>query len=104
MRKPDFIVLYAGGESSVSSWFIVEMKRSVAHTQHIVEQLQAGADVVQNGSGFKVARSPQRLIVLLLHDKHIRTADFARRHITFRGMPSLILHKRCGIKLEDYLV
>jgi hypothetical protein len=63
------------------------MKRSVAHSQRIVEQLQAGADVIQHDAGFKIPQSPQRLIALLLHDKHIRTADFARRHITFRGKP-----------------
>jgi len=102
-RKPDFIVLYVGSTPSRSCWVIVEMKRSVAHPQRIVEQLQTGANVVQQGSHFKIPRSPQNLIALLLHDKHIRTADFARRHITFRGRPTSILHKRCGIRLEDHL-
>lgn len=103
-RKPDFIVLYAGGKSSVSSWIIIEMKRSVSHSQHIIEQLQAGADVIQNDPSFKIAQSPPHLIALLLHDKHIRTADFVRKRITFRGNPVSIIYKRCGTRLEDHLV
>lgn len=96
-------MLHVGAESSRGIWVIVEMKGRVAHPQHIAEQLQAGADVIQNSSGFKIPRSPQRLIALLLRDRRIHTADSARRHIIFCGPRVSILYKRCGIKLEDYL-
>jgi hypothetical protein len=85
----------------VSIWFIVEMKKSVGHLGRIIEQLQAGADAIQNHPAFEISSSSQRLIPLLLHDKHISTADLARRRITFRGNSVPVIYKRCGMKLED---
>ncbi|MDQ3838466.1 MAG: hypothetical protein M3297_04270 [Thermoproteota archaeon] len=100
-KKPDFIVLYERGGSSIPIWNIVEMKKSVGHLGRIIEQLQAGADTIQNHPAFEISSPSQQLVPLLLHDRHIRTADLARRRITFRGSSVPVIYKRCGMRLED---
>lgn len=103
-KRPDFIVLYAGGKSTSPRWFIVEMKGTVSDIGHIVAQFQAGAKVIQDNSRFRVAPSPLPLVPLLLHDGHIRADEFIRRRISFWGRPCEITIRRCGIELKHLLV
>lgn len=93
--KPDFIVLYVSNEAPPSRWFIVEMKGTADHPRHIIDQIQAGAQVIQTDPRFQVPQSPTLLVPLVLYDGRIHTADIA----VFRK--NRITARHCGIALVD---
>lgn len=105
IKKPDFIILYTGDLSDIPRWFIVEMKGRVADVGDITQQLQIGVSVVQSNQQFKVFKSSHRLDVLLLYDRHVHAADFARKPVKVRfGRKSLdVVKKRCGSMLIGFL-
>ena len=105
-RRPDFILLYQQPGSSSTRWIVVEMKSRVGQAGQIVEQLQAGADLIQSNTCFHVKHSPLRLLPLLLHSRGIHTADVQvinSRRVTFRGRAYPILSRRCGLDLMTVL-
>ena len=105
-RKPDFIVLYFRERPLLSCWFVVEMKSRVSHPRTIVEQLQAGAHMIENDPCFRVVQSPHRLVPLLLHEKGIHTADVQivnSQRVLFHGKPYPIKVARCGVNLTALL-
>jgi hypothetical protein len=102
-KKPDFIVLCVGRTPAILKWVVVEIKTRVRDPGDIAGQLQAGAHAIQNNTHFKVNRGSQDLIPLLLHDRHIRTADFTRKRITFQGKFIPVVHKHCGVAISDIL-
>jgi len=100
-RRPDFIILYYDSVRKVGRWLVIEMKGRVSHPRHIVEQLQEGAEVIALNSKFKVSDSPKVLNAIVVRDKHVRTSDFAQRHITFLGRRLWISVIRPGSSLSS---
>ena len=45
-RRPDYIILYL--EEQTSCWLVLEMKSRVSHSGSIADQLQAGANIIQD--------------------------------------------------------
>jgi hypothetical protein len=78
------------------------MKARITNLGDIVRQLQAGIDIVQNSSRFKVFQPSHRLYALLLYDKHVHSADFARKPVTvkFRKRALNVIRQRCGFRLD----
>ncbi len=105
-RKPDFILLSIAEQVSDSAWLVVEMKTHAGHVASIAEQLQAGADVIQNNRKFALEEPPHRIVPVLLHKRGIHTADIQvlnRKRIRFAGRGWSILTRRCGVDLSDLL-
>ena len=105
-RRPDFIVLYDQSNSSLSRWVVVEMKSRASHPVQIVEQLQAGADLIQDKACFQLQTPPVHLVPLLLHTRGIHTSDLQiinNRRISFRGKLYPIQTRRCGVELSQVL-
>jgi hypothetical protein len=106
LKKPDFILLSIVGTTSHSTWLVVEMKTRAGHVASIVEQLQAGADTIQNNVKFAFAESPPRIVPVLLHERGIHTADVQvlnRKRIQFAGKPWPIRARRCGVDLATLI-
>lgn len=101
-ERPDFILVYFGETKFAPRWFVLEMKGRVSNPGHIVRQLQAGADAIQSDPRFQVEKSPHQLTPLILHDGHIRAADFVGRSISFFGKRR-IFYPRCGVELDRFL-
>jgi hypothetical protein len=110
-RKPDFVVLLASSTPSGTthrSWFIFEMKAATAHPGRIIEQLQAGATVLQSNRRFAgLTRGSSVFPVVIRAGRgHTKTADIDRlqRHqIRFMGQRTAITLKRCGFNLGTLL-
>lgn len=106
VTRPDFIALYVESNPSTSWWLVVEMKSRVQHPRQIVQQLQAGADVIESTPQFDILNSPQRLVPVILHERGLRVADLQvinRSRISFRNRPHVIKSKRCGVSLGTLL-
>ncbi len=105
-RKPDFILLSVGEGRSHSTWLVVEMKTRAGHVGSIAEQLQAGADAIENNTRFAFEESPRRIVPLLLHQRGIHTADIQvlnSKRIRFAGRPWAIQTRRCGVDLSELI-
>lgn len=103
-ERPDFILLLDGGTSIPSRWLVVEMKSTIRDVGALIGQLQAGANTIQSKSNFKVPSSPALLTPLILHSRRgAKTADFVNRTISFSGRKFHVLHKRCGVSLDQLI-
>jgi hypothetical protein len=106
VKKPDFVLLSIVENASDSTWLVVEMKTRAGHVSSIVEQLQAGADTIQDNIKFAFAESPPRIVPVLLHERGIHTADVQvlnRQRIQFAGKPWAIRTRRCGVDLSTLI-
>jgi len=99
-RRPDFIILFAGGAGSTLRWLVVEMKGTAPKIGTLVEQFQAGVNAVESDHRFKVSGSSFGLTPLLLHEKSgVKTADFRNVWVRMGGRKFPLLQKRCGVSL-----
>lgn len=102
--RPDFILLFGGETGIPSRWFVVEMKSTIRNIGELVGQLQAGADAIRSKSNFSVPSSPTLLTPLILHRRQgAKTADFLTRTISFSSKKFRILHRRCGVSLDQLI-
>jgi hypothetical protein len=63
---PDLIILYSGASPDSLLWLVVEIKSSTAAPNHILTQLQAGADAIQSKIAFNASWRTRRLIPVVL--------------------------------------
>jgi hypothetical protein len=100
-KKPDFVVFYQRRKSRKPCWYIIEMKGAIAHPRRIVEQLQAGIDVIQGDPRFAVRKPSHDLVPVVLYYGRIRAADFDQRSVSFFGKRIPIKPRRCGVELAS---
>ncbi len=94
--RPDYVVLAATPEGEV--WHVVEMKGRVSSASRVVQQLQAGASIIEESPPFAVSLDAD-LSPTVLHDGGLRVADFQSKAVRFRGTPKRIRWLRCGSQL-----
>ena len=96
---PDFFVFPIEGPLTA---VVVELKSGRLDASKAVEQLQAGADLVQALIEGKAAN----LLPVVLFGRGGQAAEFKilwRRRIRFRGHQYAVVGKRCGSKLVDII-
>lgn len=94
--KPDYIGIDASG--SEPYWFVLEMKTSVHDFKSAVDQLQAGANKIQNSSDFRVSDAPDELVpVIVYRSVKARMTDKERnRRVLFKGEKFRVQMRRSG--------
>ena len=105
-RKPDFIILYARSQKSLSYWFIVEMKTTAVHPRDITNQSQAGVNAIDSCPSFQLSISMGLILPIVLHQGGIHADDFGilrKQRISFHAEPIEINLQRCGTRLDRLL-
>ena len=94
--KPDYIGIDASGPEQY--WFILEMKTSVHDFKSAVDQLQAGADKIQNSRAFNVSDSPDELVPIIVYRSvKVRMTDTDRnRSVQLGGKKFRVQMRRSG--------
>ncbi len=105
--RPDFVGLDGMEGTAAARWIVLEFKRQVSDVTHIVEQLQAGAQVLQSDPRFRIEPAPSRFAPVVVREKgRIHAADvvqLSKAAVVFRGQKRPIRTIPCSSRLSEIL-